>query len=195
MVSNPLEPFPYRLILGSGSPRRKELLEKLDIPYEIRVLPIEEHINLNLKPWEVAEDLAQRKAEIHEVAPDELLLTADTVVYYNGHFLEKPADRAEAIASLTQLQGHTHDVFTGVALTTADKQRVFHGHTRVTFRALSQAEIEFYIDRDAPFDKAGGYGAQDWLGLTGVSKIEGTFYNVMGLPIDLVYQELLTFKV
>lgn len=195
MVSNPLQPFPYRLILGSGSPRRKELLEKLDLPYEIRVLPIEEHINLNLKPWEVAEDLAKRKAEIHELAPDELLLTADTVVYYNGHFLEKPADRAEAIASLIQLQGHTHDVFTGVALTTADKQRVFHGHTRVTFRALSQAEIEFYIDRDAPFDKAGGYGAQDWLGLTGVSKMEGTFYNVMGLPIDLVYQELLTFKV
>jgi len=193
MASNPLSNLPYRLILGSGSPRRKEILAQLDVPFEIRVIPIDEEMNFTLPPHRVAEDLAVRKADAHPLKPEELLLTADTVVHLEGEFLEKPASRTEAIQGLMKLQGRDHDVYTGVALTTTEDQRVFHGYTRVSFRTMTKEEVAFYVDRDEPFDKAGGYGAQDWLGYTGVSSLQGTFYNVMGLPIDRVYQELLTF--
>lgn len=193
MASNPLEPLPYRLVLGSGSPRRKEILSQLNVPFEIRVIPIDEQMDFTLPPHRVAEDLAVRKANAHQLMSEELLITADTVVHLDGHFLDKPRDRSEAISGLMRLQGRDHDVYTGVALTTTAEQRVLHGHTRVYFREMKEEEVAYYVDRDQPFDKAGGYGAQDWLGYTGVSRLDGTFYNVMGLPIDLVYQELLTF--
>ncbi|OGX89702.1 Maf family nucleotide pyrophosphatase [Hymenobacter coccineus] len=182
-----------RLILASNSPRRRQLLADLGLPYETRLLDVDEDFPPHLRRAEVAEYLAAHKAAAYAagLVPDEVIITADTIVCLGDDVLNKPADAAEATAMLTRLQGRAHDVFTGVCLRTGDgRQVVFSDQTTVHFRPLSPAEIAFYIAHYQPFDKAGAYGAQDWVGMVGVTRLEGSYFNVMGLPVHRVWAEL-----
>jgi len=182
-----------RLVLASNSPRRRQLLSDLGLSYEIRLQEVDESFPAHLVRAEVAEYLAAHKAAAYgaTLAPDEVVLTADTIVCLDDDVLNKPADEAEAIRMLTRLQGRAHDVYTGVCLLTGDGRRVvFSDQTRVYFRALSPAEIEFYVRNYKPLDKAGAYGAQDWIGMVAVTRLEGSYFNVMGLPVHKVWEEL-----
>lgn len=182
-----------RLLLASNSPRRRQLLSELGLDYEIRLREVDETFPPTLRRAEVAEYLARRKAAAYaaDLAPDEIVLTADTIVCLEDDVLNKPADVAEATAMLTRLQGRAHDVFTGVCLRSGDgREVVFSDQTTVHFRPLSPAEINFYITNYQPFDKAGAYGAQDWVGMVGVTRLEGSYFNVMGLPVHRVWEEL-----
>ncbi len=183
----------YHLILASNSPRRKELLTGIDIEYEIRTLPdIEETYTNDTPPEKVAEYLALKKttAYLPQLKDNELLITADTVVLLNNKVYGKPMDNAEAKRMLRELSGQTHWVITGVCLTSTKKQVAFSDTTRVTFTELSEEEIEYYVERYSPLDKAGAYGVQEWIGYVAVKHIEGSYFNVMGLPIHRVYEEL-----
>jgi septum formation protein len=182
-----------QLILASNSPRRRQLLTDLGLSYEIRLREVDESYPDHLRRAEVAEYLAAHKAAAYapNLAPHEVVLTADTIVCLEDDVLNKPADEAEAARMLTRLQGRAHDVFTGVCLLTGDGQRiVFSDQTQVHFRALSPAEIDFYVRNFQPLDKAGAYGAQDWVGMVGVTRLEGSYFNVMGLPVHRVWEEL-----
>ena len=182
-----------KLILASNSPRRRQLLADLGLAYEIRLREVDEEFPPHLLRAEVAEYLAVRKATayVHDLALDEVVLTADTIVCLGNDVLNKPADVAEATAMLTRLQGCAHDVFTGVCLRTGDgRQVVFSDQTTVHFRPLTPAEISHYIATAQPFDKAGAYGAQDWLGMVGINRLEGSYFTVMGLPTHRVWEEL-----
>ena len=182
-----------KLVLASNSPRRRQLLTDLGLPYEIRLREVDEAFPPQLRRAEIAEYLARHKAAAYaaDLAPDELVLTADTIVCLDDDVLNKPADAAAATAMLTRLQGRAHDVFTGVCLRAGDgREVVFSDQTTVHFRPLSPAEISFYIQHYQPFDKAGAYGAQDWVGMVGVTRLEGSYFNVMGLPVHRVWQEL-----
>ena len=183
----------YKLILASNSPRRKELLAGLGIPFEVRVLQdIDEHYPENLPVNEVARYIAKEKADAYRciVAADELIITADTVVIVGDEILGKPVDEADAVRMLKLLSGRTHQVMTGVCLLTAEKERCFDVTTDVTFKALTDEEIHYYVNRYRPFDKAGAYGIQEWIGYIGVTGLNGSYYNVMGLPVQRIYQEL-----
>ena len=183
----------YKLILASNSPRRKELLAGLGIPFEVRVLQdIDEHYPENLPVNEVARYIAKEKADAYRciVAADELIITADTVVIVGDEILGKPADEADAVRMLKLLSGRTHQVTTGVCLLTVEKERCFDVTTDVTFKALTDEEIHYYVNRYCPFDKAGAYGIQEWIGYIGVTGLNGSYYNVMGLPVQRIYQEL-----
>ena len=182
-----------KLILASNSPRRRQLLTDLGLAYEIRLRDVDEDFPPHLRRAAVAEYLAAHKAAAYatDLALDELILTADTIVCLEDAVLNKPANVAEATAMLTRLQGRAHDVFTGVCLRTGDgRQVVFSDQTTVHFRPLSPAEISHYIATARPFDKAGAYGAQDWIGMVGVTRLEGSYFNVMGLPVHRVWAEL-----
>lgn len=182
-----------KLVLASNSPRRRQLLTDLGLTYEIRLREVDEAYPPHLRRAAVAEYLARHKAAAYapDLAFDELLLTADTIVCLDEDVLNKPADAREAAAMLTRLQGRAHDVFTGVCLRHGDgREVVFSDQTTVHFRPLSAAEIDFYIQQYQPFDKAGAYGAQDWLGMVGVTRLEGSYFNVMGLPVHRVWEEL-----
>jgi septum formation protein len=182
-----------KLILASNSPRRRQLLTDMGLPYEIRLREVDEDFPSHLRRGEVAEYLAAHKAAAYapDLAPDELVITADTIVCLENDVLNKPADHAEATAMLTRLQGRAHDVFTGVCLRAGDgRQVVFSDQTTVHFRPLSPAEIGYYIDTCQPYDKAGAYGAQDWLGMAAITRLEGSYFNVMGLPTHRVWAEL-----
>ncbi|MBD2768407.1 septum formation protein Maf [Hymenobacter sp. BT664] len=182
-----------RLVLASNSPRRRQLLTDLGLSYEIRLREVDEDFPAHLRRAEVAEYLAARKAAAYasDLASDEVLLTADTIVCLDEDVLNKPADVAEATAMLTRLQGRAHDVFTGVCLRCGDgRQTIFSDQTTVHFRPLTSAEIAHYIASARPFDKAGAYGAQDWIGMVGVTRLEGSYFNVMGLPVHRVWAEL-----
>ena len=182
-----------RLILASNSPRRRQLLTDLGLTYEIRLREVDESYPPHLHRAEVAEYLAAHKAEAYraDLAADEVLLTADTIVCLDQDVLNKPADEAAARAMLQRLQGRAHDVYTGVCLLSGDGRRVvFSDRTQVHFRALSPAEIEFYVRTYQPLDKAGAYGAQDWIGMVAVTRLEGSYFNVMGLPVHRVWEEL-----
>lgn len=180
-----------KLILASNSPRRRQLLTELGLPYEIRLLEVDEDFPDHLRRAEVAEYLATHKAAAYALAPDELVITADTIVCLGDDVLNKPADVAEATAMLTRLQGRAHDVFTAVCLRCGDgREVVFSDQTTVFFRPLSPAEISHYIATAQPFDKAGAYGAQDWLGMVGIERLEGSYFTVMGLPTHRVWAEL-----
>ena len=182
-----------KLVLASNSPRRRQLLTELGLTYETRLLEVDEAFPPHLRRAEVAEFLATRKAAayISGLAADEVLLTADTIVCLEDDVLNKPADRAEAQQMLGRLQGRAHDVFTGVCLRTGDgREVVFSDQTTVYFRPLTAAEIDYYIDTCQPYDKAGSYGAQDWLGLAAIDRLEGSYFNVMGLPTHRVWAEL-----
>ena len=183
----------YKLILASNSPRRKELLAGLGVPFEVRVLKdIDEHYPENLPVNEVARYIAKEKADAYRriVAPDELIITADTVVIVGDEILGKPVDEADAVRMLKLLSGRTHQVTTGVCLLTAEKERCFDVTTDVTFKTLTDEEIHYYVNRYRPFDKAGAYGIQEWIGYIGVTGLHGSYYNVMGLPVQRIYQEL-----
>ncbi|MCI1187547.1 Maf family protein [Hymenobacter sp. DH14] len=182
-----------KLVLASNSPRRRQLLTELGLTYEIRLREVDEEFPPHLHRAEVAEFLAARKAAAYadDLAADEVLLTADTIVCLGDDVLNKPADRAEAQAMLGRLQGRAHDVFTGVCLRTSNgREVIFSDQTTVHFRPLTPAEIDHYIDTCQPYDKAGSYGAQDWLGLAAIDRLEGSYFNVMGLPTHRVWTEL-----
>ena len=183
----------YRVVLASNSPRRRELLAGLGIDFEVRVLPdIVEGYPDGLSATQIAEYIAREKADAYrqQMGADELIITADTIVVCGGEVLGKPADAADARRMLHLLSGRTHQVVTGVCLMTAQRQRCFAVETDVTFKALSDEEISYYIERYRPFDKAGAYGIQEWIGYIGVTGINGSYFNVMGLPVQRLYSEL-----
>lgn len=183
----------YKIILASGSPRRKALLSGLGIEFEVRLLPdIDESFPEGLAAGEIPCFIAREKADAYKpsLQADELLITADTIVWLDGEVLGKPLDEADARRILHKLSGKTHQVITGVCLTTTVWQRTFNAVTDVTFSTLTDAEIDYYIGNYHPFDKAGAYGVQEWIGYVAVERIEGSFYNVMGLPIQKLYKEL-----
>ncbi|NVO29659.1 septum formation protein Maf [Hymenobacter sp. P5342] len=185
-----------RLVLASGSPRRRQLLSDLGLDYEIRLREVDESFPAHLRRAEIAEYLAAHKAAAYapDLAAGEIVLTADTIVCLDDDVLNKPADEAEAVAMLQRLQGRAHEVYTGVCLLAADgRQVVFADETRVHFRALSIAEIEHYVRHYQPFDKAGSYGAQDWIGMVAITRLEGSYFNVMGLPVHRVWEALADF--
>ena len=186
----------YKIILGSQSPRRKELLKGLEFEFEISVKEIDETFSDKLKKQEIPIYLSQQKAAVfkNEIENENILLiTCDTIVWINDYALNKPVDRAEAIRMLKTLSGNVHEVFTGVTLSSKEKQVSFFEETKVYFKDLSNEEIEFYIDQYKPFDKAGSYGVQEWMGFVGMRRIEGCFFNVMGLPLSKLYSELEKF--
>lgn len=186
----------YKIILGSNSPRRKELLSGLDIEFNVKVIPgLEENYPETLDLQEIPVFLSKQKAEAYLSSLDDtmLLITADTIVWNGNAVIGKPKNRAEAIQMLRSLSGHEHHVVTGVCLTTTKKQLTFSVISSVRFASLSDEEIIYYVDKYKPFDKAGAYGIQEWIGYVGVESISGSFYNVMGLPVQRLYQELKTF--
>ncbi len=184
------------LILSSNSPRRKELLAGLDIPFEVRVIEdIDESYPDTLPTGEIAEYIAQKKAAAYEVGNDEVLITADTIVVLDDQILGKPADAEEAKQMLRSLSGKTHHVITGVCLKSCDQQHHFSVISEVTFKTLAEEEIRYYVENYKPFDKAGAYGIQEWIGYIGVTGLSGSYFNVMGLPVQRIYEELKKFNV
>lgn len=185
----------YHIILASNSPRRRELLAGLDIEYEVKVLPgIEESYPDTLAAEDIPQYISREKAAAYEAAlqPDDLVITADTIVWTEGRVLGKPKDEEEAKAMLCQLAGRTHQVITGVTLLTKAMKRTFAVTSEVTFDALTEEEISYYVERYRPLDKAGAYGIQEWIGYVGVSALHGSYFNVMGLPVQRLYKELKT---
>ncbi len=183
----------YKIILASNSPRRKELLSGLGINYEVKTLPgIEETYPDTLKDEEIPLYIAKEKADAYRdvMQPDELIITADTIVWLDGIVMGKPKDVEDARQMLRTLSGRTHQVITGVCLTTTAFQKSFSTVTDVTFAELSDTEIDYYIRTYKPVDKAGSYGIQEWIGFIGVQKISGSYFNVMGLPVQRLYTEL-----
>ena len=187
----------YKIVLASNSPRRRELLAGLDIPFEVKVLPgVSESFPADLPAEETAEYIAVEKASAYKdmIAENELVLTADTVVVVDNDILGKPKSMHDACEMLRRLSGRSHKVVTGVCMTTVKEQRHFSVTTEVTFRELTDTEIAYYVDRYRPLDKAGAYGVQEWIGYIGVSGLNGSYYNVMGLPVQRIYQELKDFE-
>ncbi len=187
----------FHIVLASNSPRRRELLAGLGIDFDVRVLPgIDESYPADLPVHEIPLYIATAKAEANRQAMNdgEIVITADTVVICGGKVLGKPADADEARSMLALLSGKTHQVVTGVCLTSREQQRKFAVTTGVTFKELTPEEIEYYIENFRPYDKAGAYGIQEWIGYIGVTGISGSFFNVMGLPVQRVYNELRMFK-
>ena len=184
-----------KIILGSASPRRQELLKSLGIDFEIRVSDLKEKYPNNLKEKEISEFLATQKSEhlSKMLKGEELLITADTIVVKGDRVLNKPKDKLEAKEMLEYLSGDEHLVITSVCLRDQQNQVVFSSVTKVFFKSLSAAEIDFYVKEYKPFDKAGAYGIQEWIGLVGIEKIEGSYFNVVGLPIAKLYQNLIQF--
>ena len=188
----------YKLILASNSPRRKELLAGLGLPFEVRVLQdIDESYPDDLPVSEVALYIAGKKADAYRtiVNDDELIITADTVVIVGDEILGKPVDEADAERMLRQLSGRIHQVTTGVCLLTASQERRFAVTTDVTFKELSDEEIRYYVTTYKPFDKAGAYGIQEWIGYVGVTCLHGSYYNVMGLPVQRIYETIRTLNI
>ena len=184
----------YKVILASGSPRRRELMAGLGVNYEVRILPdVDESYPDTLQGEEIPLYIAKEKADayIPMMQPDELIITADTIVWLDGKVLGKPRDREDALQMLRTMSGRTHEVFTGVCITTTDWQRSFTAQTEVRFATLSEDEIIYYVDNFKPMDKAGAYGVQEWIGFIGVENISGSYYNIMELPVQKLYRELL----
>jgi len=180
-----------KIILASNSPRRKELLAGLGFDYEVRTLQgLDESYPEGLSMEEIPQYISRKKAAAYTLGADELLITADTIVYLDGEVLGKPADEAEAKEMLGKLSGKTHQVVTGVTLTTTGFQHSFASVSQVTFAELTEAEIDHYVTHYRPMDKAGAYGIQEWIGYVGVTCIEGSYFNVMGLPVQRLYSEM-----
>lgn len=183
----------YKIILASNSPRRKELLSGLGVDYEVKTLPdVDESYPDGLSGEEIAKHIARGKAEAYRllIQADELVITADTIVWLDGTVMGKPKDEEEAKDMLMRLSGKTHQVITGVCLTTASMQKTFATVTDVTFAILTDEEVDYYVTRFQPMDKAGSYGVQEWIGFVGVENLSGSYFNVMGLPIQRLYTEL-----
>ena len=183
--------------MASNSPRRKELLAGLDVQFEVRIIPgIDESYPDTLPTMEIAEYIAQKKAKAYRetMADDELIITADTIVVLDDKVLGKPKDAEEARCMLHALSGKTHQVVTGVVLTTKELQKHFSVVSNVTFKTLSDNEIDYYVDTYKPMDKAGAYGIQEWIGYVGVTRLEGSYFNVMGLPVQRIYEAMSTLN-
>jgi len=188
---------PYHIILASNSPRRRELLAGLDIDFEVRVLPdIAESYPQNLPVGDIARYIAEEKAAAYAelIGDSELILTADTIVVLGSEVLGKPRDERDAKRMLSMLSGQTHQVMTGVCMKTRRQERSFVVTTDVTFRLLDTSEIDYYVEHYHPLDKAGAYGIQEWIGYVGVTAISGSYFNVMGLPVQRIYNELKLFE-
>lgn len=187
----------YNIVLASNSPRRKELLAGLGLDFDVRVLKDidESYPAESLRPCDVPLFIATKKAEANRVSmgDNDLVITADTVVILNDEVLGKPVDEQDARRMLHELSGRTHNVVTGVCLTSATMQRSFTVSTDVTFKSLTDAEIDYYVSTFRPLDKAGAYGIQEWIGYIGVTGLNGSYFNVMGLPVQRIYNELLFF--
>ena len=183
------------LILGSSSPRRQALIKGLGLDVEIRIKSVKEEYPDRLRHFEISDYLAQLKSIPFEdtLAPNDILMTSDTIVWFENKALGKPKDNNEAFEMLKSLSGHTHEVITSVCFKSLGKQKTINSITKVTFKTLSDSEINYYINNFTVLDKAGSYGVQDWIGQIAVTKIEGSYFNVMGFPIDKIYETLLTF--
>ncbi|MGA1378916.1 MAG: Maf family nucleotide pyrophosphatase [Chitinophagaceae bacterium] len=184
------------IILASQSPRRKQLLEWAEVPFTVIVSDVEESFPPDLSPIDVPVFIAIKKAKAVQQHQNEqaIILAADTIVLLDDHILGKPVHREEAVSMLLALSGSTHRVITGVVILQGEKEFSFHDVTEVTFHSLTLEQIEFYVDRYKPFDKAGSYAIQEWIGVVGIQSIKGDFYNVMGLPISRVLQYLQAFN-
>ena len=185
----------HKIILASGSPRRQQFLKELELDFEIRLKEIEEIYPDHLKAEEITNFLAKLKASAfeNELQDNEVLITSDTIVWLDNKALGKPIDASHAVRMLTEMSGKTHKVITSVCIKSTKKEVVFHDETLVTFTDLSLDEIEFYLKNYKPFDKAGSYGIQEWIGLIAIEKIEGSYANVVGLPTHKLYKELMNF--
>jgi len=183
----------YNLILASGSPRRQQFFKDLGVDFEIRLKPIDEIYPDHLRHSEISDYLAQLKTLpfIDELLVNDILVTSDTIVWHQDKALGKPKNEAEAFEMLKAMSNQTHDVITSVCFTTKSIQKTVHCITKVTFKGFTDQELDYYVKTYKPFDKAGAYGIQDWIGQIGVTNIEGSYFNVMGLPVHLVYQTLL----
>ncbi len=184
-----------RLILASSSPRRQELIKGLGLKVEIRVKPVEEKYPEHLKHFEIPDYLAELKSMPFEdtLTPNDILITSDTIVWLKNTAMGKPMDVNEAFQMLKSLSGQTHEVITSVCFKSTEKIKIINSTTKVTFKQLNDSEINFYIKNFKVLDKAGSYGIQDWIGQIAVTKIEGSYFNVMGFPMDKIYNTLLTF--
>ena len=188
--------FPYKIILASNSPRRRELLAGLGLDFTVRVIDgIDESWPHDLKGQDIPLYISREKAAPYKalIKPDELVITADTIVYVDGQVLGKPHDKADARRMLQLISGRWHEVITGVTLMTARGERSFAVTTKVKFCNLTDSEIESYVESGLPMDKAGAYGIQEWIGYVGVEAIEGSYFNVVGLPVQRLYRELMNF--
>ncbi|MCZ8331937.1 MAG: Maf-like protein [Flavobacterium sp.] len=186
----------YKIILASGSPRRQQFFKELDLDFEIRVKEVEEIYPDTLQGVEITNYLAKLKSAAfdNDIQPNEIIVTSDTIVWLDNKALGKPKDKQDAFLMLQSMAGKTHEVITSVCFKTINKIDILNCVTRVTFNPISDAEILFYIDNYQPFDKAGAYGIQEWIGLMAIAKIEGSYTNVVGLPTDLVYRYLSNLK-
>lgn len=183
------------IILASGSPRRQQFFKEMDLNFSIQLKDVEEIYPNHLKAEEITNFLAELKANAfeNELKENDILVTSDTIVWLNKKALGKPKDYDDAFKMLQQLANQTHEVITSVCLKSVSKVDIFHCTTKVTFAALSDENIRYYLDNYKPFDKAGSYGIQDWIGLIGISKIEGSYTNVVGLPTEMLFQKLIHY--
>ncbi|MDI1356511.1 MAG: Maf family nucleotide pyrophosphatase [bacterium] len=195
VLENTLKNFPYRIVLGSASPRRQELLKSLGFSFHLHPINAEENWPEHLVAAEIPIFLAELKAKAYaaELHENDLLITADTIVWCEGRVFNKPATFEEGKAMLGTLSGKMHEVYTAVCLKSKNKQLTFFDVSKVFFKTLSAEEIEYYLTNYMPYDKAGGYGVQDWIGYIAIERIEGSFYNVMGLPVKPLYEQLIAF--
>lgn len=183
------------IILASSSPRRQELIKGLGLDFEIRIKSVKEEYPNRLRYFEISDYLAQLKSMpfVEELKPNDILITSDTIVWFDNKALGKPKDNNDAFEMLKTLSGNTHEVITSVCFKSTNSQKTINSITKVTFKELSDDEIWHYIHNFKVLDKAGAYGIQDWIGQIGVTKIEGSYFNVMGFPMDKIYKTLLTF--
>ncbi|MDD2564185.1 MAG: Maf family nucleotide pyrophosphatase [Salinivirgaceae bacterium] len=186
----------YEIILASKSERRKQLLAELGLKFKVcNAIDVDESFPKNQSHSEIVQHIALNKATAYQniLTEKQLLIASDTIVVLENQILGKPKNRAEAVDYLKQLSDNLHTVYTGVCIMTTDKIKVFHAQTNVWFGHLTHDEIEFYVQKYKPFDKAGAYGIQEWIGMIGICRIEGSYYNVVGMPIQLIYNELRNF--
>lgn len=185
----------HRLILASKSPRRQYLLKELGFDFEVKTKDVDESFPENLKAYEIPLYLCRKKADAFddELSDNTIVITADTIVWIDDQVLNKPENFDDAVRMLKLLSGRKHEVYTGVCLKSKHKTKTFYALTNVYFKVLTQEEIEYYICNFNPYDKAGAYGAQEWIGYIAVEKIEGSYFNVMGLPVRELYEELVAF--
>lgn len=186
----------YKIILASQSPRRIELLGGLNIKFEVMVLDVNEDFPAQMVGVDIPMFLAEKKANAYKHIMDEhtMIITADTIVWHEGKVLGKPVDETDARRMLRALSGKTHQVITGVCISTLQRRKVFHVISDVRFARLAEVEIEYYLQNFKPYDKAGSYGVQEWIGFVGVEHINGSYFNVMGLPVQRLYNELKRWK-
>lgn len=183
----------YKIILASGSPRRRQFLKELELDFEIRLKPVDEIYPEQLKAEAITDYLAKLKAEafVNEIQPNELIITSDTIVWHNNTALGKPLDKSHAKTMIFSLSDDWHQVISSVCFTTATQQIIKHFTTEVHFKSLSEEEINYYVEKYNPIDKAGAYGIQEWIGLIGIDTIKGSYFNVVGLPTHIVYETLI----